>query len=48
MKDLIRHVHLFSGLSEDELEQISSMLKKHSFKKGAKIIEEDATASRLY
>ncbi len=48
MRDLLRKVDLFSGLTEEELELVARTLKRHAFDAGAPIIEENLPADRCH
>jgi len=48
MEEILRKVHLFSGLNDRELESVAKRLKRHTFPVGATIIQEDQPSSRLF
>jgi len=48
MEKILRKVHLFSGLSDGEMERVAKRLKRHSYPSGSTIIQEDQPSSRLF
>jgi CRP-like cAMP-binding protein len=47
-REQLRRVPLFRGLSNDELQQLSQLVKEQSYKAGAPIVEEGQTGLGLY
>lgn len=48
MEQILRKVHLFSGLNDREMDGVAKRLKRHAYAAGATIIQEDEPSSRLF
>jgi len=48
MKDFLKTVDLFADLTEGELDRVTRALKRHTFRPGDRIIQENQAAERCY
>lgn len=48
MKDFLRKVDLFAGLSDADLDKVSGRLASHRYEPGARIIQENEPGSRCH
>jgi len=48
MKEFLRSIDLFSDLTDDELGRVGRAIKRHAFKAGERIIQENQPSDRCY
>jgi len=48
MRDFLKKTYLFAGLEDQELDRVASRLKRHVFRAGERIIQENEPADRCY